>query len=187
MAEEEICVKHILSGFLHLLGRGRPHRPTPQVLLWWRGLQQDEEGPSVVTRIGNGEVELGMARTVLRITSEFMIYQCAADTTSEVRSDPPPTGWGIEGKALESPDVAPRGHISGPPPYRGAESPSKPGAQGFFLTPAHTSESWEGRPAWRHSDGPSPPPSVTLWQVGLSPSSSTQALEGGRGQEATPA
>ena len=68
-----------------------------------------------------------MARTVLRITSEFMIYQCAADTTSEVRSDPPPTGWGIEGKALESPDVAPGGHISGPPPYRGAENPSKPG------------------------------------------------------------
>ena len=46
-----------------------------------------------------------MARTVPRITSEFMIYQCAADTTSEVRSDPPLTvSWGGEGKALESPD-----------------------------------------------------------------------------------
>lgn len=48
-------------------------------------MQQDEEGPSLVTGIGNGEVELGMAKTVLRIPSEFMVLsQYAADTASEV-------------------------------------------------------------------------------------------------------
>lgn len=136
-----------MSGFLHHLGRGRPHRLTPQVPLWWRGLQQDEEGSSVVTSIGNGEVELGMTRTVPRITSEFMIYQCAADRTSEVRSDPPPTSWGGEGKALESPDRrCAQGPISQDHRLTG-ETRAHPNLAHGGSSPAHSSESWEGRPA----------------------------------------
>lgn len=101
-------------------------------------MQQDEEGPSLVTGIGNGGVELGMAKTVLRITSEFMVLsQYAADTASEVWSDPPPTSWGGEGKAPRIPrqTLRPGAHISEPPPYRADESPSKPGTGGFFLPP----------------------------------------------------
>lgn len=169
------------QGFSHLLGRGRPHRLTPQVPLWWRGLQQDEEGPSLVTGIGNGEVELGMAKTVLRIASEFMVLsQYAADTASEVWSDPPPMSWGSEGKALESPD---RRCAQGPTSRNHrliGQTRAHPNLAHGGSSPAHSSESREGQLAWQHSDSPSPPPSVPLWQESLSPSPSTQALhEGG--------
>lgn len=74
-----------------MLGRGRPHRVTPEVPLWGADLRQKEGNLSAVTwHLEVGKVVTG---TVLRAVSEFMIYYKLLHPLRPGVTIPP-TKWG---------------------------------------------------------------------------------------------
>lgn len=92
-----------------MLGRGRPHRLTPEAPLWWVDLGRKKRVHLYSRRhLGVGEV---VTRTVLRAAFEFMIYH------KLLQMQPLRSGVAIPQLTGVVRDQVP--HISGLLPYMG--------------------------------------------------------------------